>query len=629
MSPTKLRFRAVAAATGLLAACWTLIAAEPVRKTAAPAASRKKLTRALPLETPLAPPAGIPGDAARWMRSLTLRQQIAQLVIAPCYGDSPAMRSREYQNFANLVQNVQVGGLIVVNRVINGVVRNAEPYEMAAFLNRMQKLARVPLIIGGDFERGASMRVANTTKFPHLMAYGAAGDLEATKLLGAATAREARALGVHWVFAPDADVNNNPANPIINTRSFGEDPEQVAAHVRAFIAGAKSDPKHLVLVTVKHFPGHGDTATDSHVGLAKITADRARLDSLELVPFRAAIAAGVDSVMTAHLNVPALEPDEMPATVSKNVLTGLLRKELGFRGIVVTDAMDMQGLSKQYPPGEAAVRALEAGADILLMTPRPEQAIQGVVQALQQGRLSADRLRESIAKLLTAKVRLGLHKQRLVELESISEQIQSPDYQESAQRVAERALTLLKNDNAILPLRSPGEACVAILAENRYSQQGRKLVDEFATRSSSTRTHWLDPQMPRAELLDIATSLTNSCSTIVVSSFVNASAYRGNVALLGAFPDFMNVLLESKTPVAMVAFGSPYLLKTFDKAAAAVATCSTSVASESAVARALLGEIGFEGKLPVTIPDFAPLGAGLAAPKRSITVFGQEPSRPQ
>ena len=607
-----------------LAAVLAAWAAEPARKKTASRVPLKKTAVRQPLEAPLAPPAGIPADAARWMRSLTLRQQIAQLVVAPCYGDSPSMRSREYQSFANLVQNVQVGGLIVVNRVVNGVVKNAEPYEMASFLNRMQKLARVPLIVGGDFERGASMRVANTTKFPHLMAYGAAGDLEATKLLGAATAREARALGVHWVFAPDADVNNNPANPIINTRSFGENPEQVAAHVKAFIAGAKSDPKSLVLVTVKHFPGHGDTATDTHMSLATVTADRARLDQLELVPFRAAIGAGVDAVMTAHLNVPALEPVEMPATVSKNVLTELLRKELGFKGLVVTDAMDMQGLSKQFPPGEAAVRALEAGADVLLMTPRPEQAIQGVVQALQQGRIPADRLRESIAKMLTAKVRLGLQKQRLVEVEQISEQIQSPDYQESAQRVAERALTLLKNERDLLPLRNPGEACVAVLAENRYSQQGRKLVEEIGARAGSMRAHWLDPQMPKAELMEVANSLVNSCQAVVVAPFVNASAYRGNVALLGSYPEFVGRLLESPVPVAMAAFGSPYVLKAYEKAAASVATCSTSVSSESALVRALLGEIGFEGKLPVTIPEFAPLGAGLAGAKRSVTVFGQE-----
>lgn len=576
------------------------------------------------VETPLAPPAGIPAEAARWMRMLTLRQQIAQLVIAPCYGDSPSMRSREYQNFSNLVMNVQVGGLIVVNRVVNGVVKNAEPYEMASFLNRMQKLARIPLIVGADFERGASMRVANTTKFPHLMAYGAAGDLSATRMLGAATAREARSLGVHWVFAPDADVNNNPANPIINTRSFGENADQVATHVRAFIEGAKSDAKHQVLVTVKHFPGHGDTATDTHMSLATVTADRARLDQLELVPFRVAIGAGVDSVMTAHLNVPALEPEEMPATVSKNVLTGVLRRELGFKGIVVTDAMDMQALSKQYPPGEAAVRAVEAGADILLMPPKPELAIQGVAQAMMQGRIQADQLRESIGRILTAKVRLGLHKQRLVDVESISEQIQSPDYQESAQRVADRAMTLLRNEGGVLPLRSPGESCFAVLAENRYSQQGRKVVEEITARAAGARTHWLDPQLPRVELLELADSLASTCGTVVVGTFVNASAYRGNVTLLGAYPDFVDTLMRGRAPVVMVAFGSPYLLKAFDKAAASVATCSTSVVSESAAVRALFGEIGFEGKLPVTIPDFAPLGAGLSTVKRGVAVFGQE-----
>src|SRR5579883_506100 len=282
--------------------------------------------------------------AERTLRSLSLHDLIAQLVIIPCYGDNPSSETDEYKKFVHLVRDTHVGGMIVLNRAVLGQIRNAEPYAMAVFFNRMQKLAAVPLLVGGDFERGASMRVAGTAKFPHNMAFTAAHDLSLTRFEGAQTARESRAMGVQWVFAPDADVNNNPDNPIINTRSFGEDPAAVSEQVRAYIEGAHSVPGAYVLTTAKHFPGHGDTSVDSHMGLPSITATRERMEQVELPPFRAAIAAGVDSVMTAHMSVPALEPQTIPATVSTKILTGLLKQDLGFKGIITTDAMDMQGL---------------------------------------------------------------------------------------------------------------------------------------------------------------------------------------------------------------------------------------------------------------------------------------------
>ena len=236
-------------------------------------------------------PPGERGVAQRWLRTMTLRDKIAQLIVITSYGEAPSSRTAEYRDFVHAVRDLKVGGIIVINRVVNGSVRNAEPYAMASFLNRMQRLTKVPLLVGGDFERGASMRVSGTPKYPHLMAFGAAHDLALTRKLGLMTAREARALGVQWVFAPDADVNNNPENPIINIRSFGENPADVAANVRAFIEGAHSEPANRVLVTVKHFPGHGDTDTDSHMSLPHLGADKERMRSLELVPFREAIAS--------------------------------------------------------------------------------------------------------------------------------------------------------------------------------------------------------------------------------------------------------------------------------------------------------------------------------------------------
>ena len=291
---------------------------------------------------------------------MSLRDEVAQLIFIPFHGAPPNSRSREYRDFARLIRETKVGGLILTNASNGRVLRKAEPYALAAFLNRMQRMAGVPLLVGGDFERGASMRVEGTTVFPHAMAFGAAGDPAFSRFEGEVTAREARALGVQWVYYPVADVNNNPDNPIINIRSFGENPEEVAAHVKAFIEGAHSDKRNFVLATAKHFPGHGDTAVDSHMNVPTINADRERLDRLELAPFRAAIEAGVDSIMTAHIAVPALAPPDLPATLSPAILTGLLRNELGFKGLVVTDALEMGGIAQGFSGGEAAVRALEA-----------------------------------------------------------------------------------------------------------------------------------------------------------------------------------------------------------------------------------------------------------------------------
>ena len=317
------------------------------------------------------------------MRTLTPRERIAQLVTIGFSGHPMNTRTREYRKFVHLVSQEHVGGLILVN-VSNGrIVQKADPLEAASFINRMQRLAKVPLLISGDFERGASMRVDATTQFPHAMAFTASRNPKEAFEEGAITAREARALGVQWLFFPDADVNNNPDNPIINIRSYGENPQDVSAFVTAFIQGAHSVPTAKVLTTAKHFPGHGDTATDTHLNLATITGDKARLEEIEWTPFRAAIAAGTDAIMTAHIAVPALDDPGIPATLSPKILTGILREELGYKGIVVTDALEMGGIAQGFSTGDAAVRAIEAGADVLLMPPDGEVAINAVEAAVK------------------------------------------------------------------------------------------------------------------------------------------------------------------------------------------------------------------------------------------------------
>ncbi len=542
---------------------------------------------------------------------MSQRDRIAQLISMACVGEMPATRSRDFQKFRHWVVDLHIGGMIVNNRVVGGQVRNAEPYAVATFLNRMQRLSRIPLIIQGDFERGPSMRVSGTPKFPYNMAYGASGDIEASRYEGAETAREARALGFHWIFAPDADVNNNPDNPIINIRSYGEDPQVVAAHVSAYIEGAHSDPKNRVLVTAKHFPGHGDTDVDSHLGLGRVTASRERMDAVELVPFKAAIEHGVDSIMTAHLAVPSIEPEEIPATVSPKVITGLLREELGFKGIIVTDAMDMQGLTKLFGPGEASVRALEAGVDVLLMPTDPDVAITAVVNAIKEGRLTRKRIDQSVAKILAAKLHLGLLRQRFVNTENIADSIDNPDADERAQSVANHAVTLLSNQGDAVPLKDPDHSCVVVLTENRYSQQGRQFVLELKQRSpQALQVRVLDPTTPAAELADTVT-MASGCKVVVVAAFVTVNAYRGNVALPGEFPNLVRSLIDTRVALTLLSFGNPYLVRSFPNVGSYMATLSTTSSSEIAAAKALLGEIPIKGRLPVSVPGYFKVGDGI------------------
>ncbi len=567
-------------------------------------------TQVRPKHTPSAKRTAPQAAAVRWAHTLPLRDQVAQLVVAPIYGELVNTRSRDYRRYVHYVHDLRVGGIIVLGHSINGSVRNAEPYALAALINRLQKMAKTPLLVAADFERGASMRVNSAVQWPYNMAFGAAGDLDAARFEGAETARESRALGVEWVLAPDADVNNNPDNPIINTRSYGADPAQVARFVSAYIAGAHSDPKNPVLVTAKHFPGHGDTAEDSHLDLARLDVSRERLESLEFVPFRAAIAAGVDSIMTAHIAVPALDARQIPATVSPIVLTSVLRDELGFHGIVVTDALDMGGVTRLFDPAEAAVRALEAGSDVLLVSADTEKAINGVMAAVRSGRISRQRLEQSVARILDAKIRMGLKRRRTVNLDGISDVLASPEAEEVAQRVADHALTLLKNDQNLFPLKDPATTCVTVMPEGRFSQHGRVLIAELRKRAAAMKITVLEPAMPGEDVTRLTQELSG-CSTQILAAFVTVSAYRGNVALEGQYPAVVNALIGGVAPVAMIAFGNPYLIRSFAGVHAYMATFSVAPTSETAVAKAIFGEIAISGHTPVPIPGFANLGDGM------------------
>jgi beta-N-acetylhexosaminidase len=563
-------------------------------------------------------PAPIKGSAAvrRWMRTMTLRDEVAQLVFIPFYGQAPNSRTRAYRNFMRLIRETKVGGLILLNASNGRGTVKAEPYALAAFLNRMQRLARVPLMVGADFERGASMRVDEVTVFPHAMAFGATGDPANSRFEGEVTAKEARALGIHWVYYPVADVNNNPDNPIINIRSFGEDPQDVAAHVKAFIEGAHADKKNYVLTTAKHFPGHGDTAVDTHLNLATIPADLDRLQKLELVPFKAAIEAGVDSIMTAHIAVPALAPPDLPATLSPAILTGLLRQQLGFKGLVITDSLEMGGIAQGFTSADAAVRAIEAGADTLLMPADPDAAIRAVVAAVGSGRLTRTRIQESVVKILAAKERVGLDRKRFADLEGIGDIVDSPEDTDRAQQIADHAVTLVRNGGDAVPLADPASACFVVMPESRYSVEGQAFTQEVRKRARGASVVTLDSSM-QAEAVDGVLAKLQGCSNYAVAAFSAVTSGRGSVGLAGDLPRAMELLTGSGKPVTLVALGNPYLLRNFPNVTAYLATFSTVPLSEIAAVKALWGEIAIGGHLPVTIPGLAKYGEGIVVPAKA------------
>lgn len=523
--------------------------------------------------------------ADAWLRAMTLRQKIAQLVVIRTHGRAGNVRGREWRNILHWVRDTGVGGIVVVNRTHRGAVVRADPYETLRFVNSLQRVAKTPMLVAGDFERSVSMRFDGPVQYPHAMAYAAAGNTVWTSELGRITASESRTLGFQWVFAPDADVNVNPDNPIVGIRSFGVDAETAAAHVRAFISGAQSySPR--VLTTAKHYPGHGDTDIDSHYGLPVLASDRDRLRAVDLLPFRAAISSGVDSVMSAHVALPQVDSSGVPATISKTLIGEVLRGELGFDGLAVTDAMDMDGLAKEYGSAEAAVKALEAGVDVLLMPRDPDQAIAAVLRAVNEQRLSVGRIDASVKKILRAKVKVQLHQSRLTGAEGIKKLLANKEGQQHAQRVADAAIALLRGDRTLLPLKNDASTCIVAMADRAGNDQGLQLKTEIHARAPAVRFTIVNPQNADADL--------EGCRTVTLAPFLAFGQWKQE------FTPLMERVARSGSPWIIAALGNPFLTRAFPGAALALATYSTVPVSETALAKVLLGEINPMGKAFVT-----------------------------
>src|SRR6266850_110548 len=548
------------------------------------------------------------------LRKMSVDEKIGQLLFATYHGSFTPTDSPAYQQMLHDVNDIHAGGFILVTRITPLGIEKSQTYPSAVLSNQLQTQSKLPLLIGADFERGTAMRLDEGTSFPTAMALAAGGNSKDAYTMGKITALESRAVGVHWVYAPDADVNNNPGNPIINTRSFGEDPARVSEFVSAFVRGVEENG---ALATAKHFPGHGDTAADSHVDLPVIRADRARLNTLELIPFRAAISAGVGSIMTGHLNVPALEPDpNTPATLSRNILTGLLREELGYQGLIVTDAMDMGGITVRYAPGEAAVRAIVAGVDALLMPPVPDAAFEALQAAVKSGRISKERLDSSVRRILQAKARLGLHSNRLVDVNAINQKFGSVAWQKGAQDISDRGVTLLRDTPHRLPLDAtkPSRALLLAFYADPEPYPGEDLERELRSRFDSVTTLRADTRFVNASILKLPPP--DSYDVAILALFVRVSDRKGNVDVPAEQAALAEQLYKTGKPIITVGFGSPYLIEKFPQAETWLAAFGISDVAQISVARALFGQIPVRGHLPVTIPGVnlkAGFGMELAA----------------
>jgi beta-N-acetylhexosaminidase len=574
--------------------------------------------------------------AQKTLRKLTLEEKVGQVFMIWCRASFLNVENPEYLQWLEEMQKYHVGSFAMTVHVDGPYLLRSEPYEAAELLNRLQADSKLPLLFAADFERGVSMRLMGTTVFPHAMAFGGDGKIEDAETFGNITALEARAVGIHWNFFPDADVNSNPANPIINTRSFGEDPKQVGDLVTAYIKGAHEGG---MLTTAKHFPGHGDTATDSHLGVASVNVDRAHLDSIELPPFRQAIAAGVDSVMVAHVTVPALDPDpNHVATISPAIVSDLLEKQLGFKGIIVTDALDMAGLTHLFANniGRAAVEAFKAGNDLLLIPADFPASYNAMVQAVQSGEISRERLDHSVLKILRTKASLGLQDARTVDVKALANIVGKPGNLAFGQQVADAAITLVRDNGKVLPLKSSvknqgtakaglpyttqvethNQVVAVLFSDDVRTESGRVFGREFRARIPDARVIYVDPRIAGG-MSDEVLKAVHEAGTVVAAVYVVPTAGKiGNtVAMADATGALLQQLLDRAAGKTMVvAMGNPYLAADFPKIENYMCTFSNATVSEASAIKALFGEIAIRGHLPVSIPNVAQRSAGLERP---------------
>ncbi|MGE3466630.1 MAG: glycoside hydrolase family 3 protein, partial [Pyrinomonadaceae bacterium] len=527
----------------------------------------------------------------------------------------------------------------IVQNKLGGIIFFGAPiYETTILGNRMQQLAKTPLLLSLDAETGIGMRFADATNFPWAMAVTATGNSEFARRMGVITGREAKAIGIRHVYAPVLDVNNNAANPVINVRSFGEDPEDVAKFGTAFAEGIQSQQ---VIATAKHFPGHGDTNIDSHRGLPIIELPRSRLDSLELAPFKTAIEAGVGSIMIAHIALPQIDGEEIkplkdflqgdaeagaelvnqkatvPATLSAKVQTGILRNEMGFKGLIVSDAMSMSGLTIYFTQEEAGVRAFLAGTDILEKPADVDAMLRGLIAAVKSGRIPMDRLDDSVRRQIAWKHELGLFKSRLTPVDQIDRLVSGTETSVLTDEIATKAITLVRQESNSIPLDRNAKIAVLGLS-NGFDGPGTmgSLVGSLRSVGLKIDAAYLQ-ENSTSEQVAAARKAVGEADTVIVGLYGRVrSGARNSVGIPDNGAAILSELLASDKKVIGISFGNPYVLGSFPELKTYLVAYGDMASLQRASARALLGTQDITGRLPITLPGLHSRGTGIQLVKK-------------
>jgi len=568
---------------------------------------------------PISPTTPLTNSQRQWvdrtLASLSLRERVGQMVMVWVLGDYTNVRDSSYAEVIRWVEQDHIGGVSM---------SLGTPIEVAAKVNDLQRRSRVPLLVSADLEPGLGrlegglfahymLDAGSATVFPTAMAIAATARDSDAYDVGRAIAREGRAVGIHINFSPVVDVNNNPSNPVINTRSFGENAGRVARLSALFVRGAQDGGQ---LATAKHFPGHGDTDVDSHVGLPLVGATLARLDTLELVPFKAAIGAGASLVMTAHIALPAIAGDSTtPATLSPRIITGLLRDSLGFRGVAITDAMTMEGVGKGYTTEQSSVLAVRAGADILLKPTDPTRAINAIVAAVERGELTRARIDSAARHVLELKARSGAASSPTMSLEALREVVGAPEHRALAADIARRAVTLLRDRDGLVPAADTGRTLVIEYAPETEIKAGRVFRAELRApraaggRARAVQVARIGPSVS-AQTLDSIGRLAGDASTVIVTAYVRRVEGEGRFAVPQPIASWIDEM-STRRRVIVVAFGNPYLIRQFPRVGTYMVTYGVSDDLERAASRAVLGVGRITGRSPVSLPGAFRAGDGI------------------
>lgn len=588
---------------------------------------------ALPLQASMASAASSrfePSDkdwkfAQKYVKKMTVDEKVGQLVHVGINARFANQSSPFFQQLKNDIVSNKIGGIIFFG---------APMYETAILGNKMQAVAKTPLLLSLDAETGIGMRFEDATNFPWAMAISATGDPDYARRVGIITGREAKAMGIRHVYAPVLDVNNNADNPVINVRSFGEDPQQVADFGSAFAQGVQSEN---VIATGKHFPGHGDTAVDSHRGLPIIDHSLESLQKTELVPFKRAIDDGIASIMIAHIALPQIDPEEVkplknylggdaeagaeivsqkatiPATLSKVVQTDLLRKQMGFKGLIVSDAMSMSGLTLYFDQGEAGVRAFLAGTDILEKPTDADSILKGLKDAVTSGRIPMEKLDESVTRQIAWKHAVGLFSNRMTDIDKMDAIISGDESQKLTDEIASKAMTLVKNDESILPI-NPAKKIAVLGIANTFD--GPQTMTPFTggLRSGGLRfsqNYLQENSLP--EQAAAARKAMKEADILIVGLYGRVrSGAKNSVGVPENGAAILREALAANKKVIGVSFGNPYVLRGFPSMQTYIVAYGDMSSLQRAAARGILGSQNFYGKLPISLPGLFPKGTGIS-----------------